>query len=56
MISILSNTAGWRVSSMFAVHKKSIFDKSMGTSRKSSVNALFYSGSKISKRAEPGSP
>ena len=28
----------------------------MGTSKKSSVKALFYSGSKTSRRAEPGSP
>jgi len=41
---------------MLAVHKKSTFDRSIGTSKKSSVKALFYSGSKTSRRAEPGSP
>ena len=32
------------------------FDKSIGTSKKSSVNLSFYSGSKISSNTLPGSP
>ena len=56
IISILSSTAGWSVSNIFAVHKNNTLDKSIGTSRKSSVNLLFYSGSKISSNTLPGSP
>jgi len=56
MISIRSSTAGCNVSSMFAVHKNRHLERSIGTSRKSSVNYLFYSGSKISRSTEPGSP
>ena len=38
------------------MHKNNTLDKSIGTSRKSSVNLLFYSGSKISSSTLPGSP
>ena len=38
------------------MQRNKTFDKSIGTSKKSSVNALFYSGSRISSNAEPGSP
>lgn len=48
--------AGCIVSIIFAVHKNRTLERSIGTSRKSSVNELFYSGSNISKRAELGSP
>ena len=56
MISIRSRRAGCKVSSTFAVQRNNILLRSTETSKKSSVKALFYSGSKISRRAEPGSP